>query len=114
MAHSAGGLIQTDSVTLYRNLYCDNSTRNNKIKGINQYVNNIVYDWKNGCYLMGGDSEGSSYVNTTNNLFINGPMTGSSADAITSGNSDFHIYAEDNKQDKNMKRFMFFLFFYII
>ena len=102
LAHSAGGLIQTDSVTLYRNLYCDNSTRNNKIKGINQYVNNIVYDWKNGCYLMGGDSEGSSYVNTTNNLFINGPMTGSSADAITSGNSDFHIYAEDNKQDKNM------------
>jgi len=99
LTHSAGGLIQTDSVTLYRNLYCDNSTRNNKIKGINQYVNNIVYDWSSGCYLMGGDSEGTSYVNTTNNLFINGPAGG--GNAITSGNSDFHIYAEDNWQDRD-------------
>ena len=99
LTHSAGGLIQTDSVTLYRNLYCDNSTRNNKIQGINQYVNNIVYDWSSGCYLMGGDSEGSSYVNTTNNLIINGPAGG--GNAITSGNSDFHIYAEDNWQDRD-------------
>lgn len=102
LSHSAGGLMQADNITLYRNLYCDNSTRNNKVKGKNQYVNNIVYNWKNGCYLMGGDSNGTSYANVTNNLFINGPMTGSSADAITSGNADFHIYAEDNIQDKNL------------
>lgn len=102
LSHSAGGLMQADNITLYRNLYCDNSTRNNKVKGKNQYVNNIVYNWKNGCYLMGGDSQGTSYANVTNNLFINGPMTGSSADAITSGNADFHIYAEDNLQDKNL------------
>ena len=102
LTHSAGGLMQADSITLYRNFYCDNSTRNNKVKGTNQYVNNIVYNWKNGCYLMGGDSEGTSYVHVTNNLFINGPQTGSSANAITSGNSDFHIYAVDNLQDKNL------------
>ncbi len=99
LSHSAGGLMQSDSITLYRNLYCDNSTRNNKVKGIQQYVNNIVYNWKNGCYLMGGDSQGSSYVNVTNNLFINGPS--GSSNAITSGNSDFHIYAIDNWQDRN-------------
>lgn len=102
LSHSAGGLMQADNITLYRNLYCDNSTRNNKVKGKNQYVNNIVYNWKNGCYLMGGDSQGTSYANVTNNLFINGPMTGSSANAITSGNADFHIYAVDNIQDKNL------------
>ena len=102
LSHSAGGLMQADNITLYRNFYCDNSTRNNKVKGINQYANCIVYNWKNGCYLMGGDSEGTSYVNVTNNLFINGPMTGNSADAITSGNADFHIYADDNIQDKNL------------
>lgn len=99
LTHSAGGLMQSDSITLYRNLYCDNSTRNNKIKGINQYVNNIVYNWSNGCYLMGGDSQGSSYVNATNNLFINGPSGG--GNAFGSGNADFHIYAEDNWQDRN-------------
>lgn len=99
LTHSAGGLMQADSITLYRNLYCDNSTRNNKVKGINQYVNNIVYNWKNGCYLMGGDSEGTSFVHITNNLFINGPSGG--GNAITSGNADFHVYALDNWQDKN-------------
>lgn len=97
--HSAGGLMQADSITLYRNLYCDNGTRNNKVKGINQYVNNIVYNWKNGCYLMGGDSEGKSYVHVTNNLFVNGPSGG--GNAITSGNADFHIYAVDNWQDRD-------------
>lgn len=99
LSHSAGGLMQSDSITLYRNLYCDNSTRNNKIKGSQQYVNNIVYNWSSGCLLMGGDSSGKSWVNATNNLFINGPSGG--GNAITSGNSDFNIYAEDNWQDKN-------------
>ena len=55
MTHSAGGLMQADNITLYRNLYCDNSTRNNKVKGVNQYANNLVYNWKNGAYSMGGD-----------------------------------------------------------
>ena len=99
LSHSAGGLMQSDSITLYRNFYCDNSTRNNKVKGTNQYVNCIVYNWKDGCYLMGGDSSGKSWVNVTNNLFINGPSGG--GNAITSGNSDFSIYAADNWQDRN-------------
>ena len=99
LSHSAGGLIQSDSITLYRNFYCDNSTRNNKVKGASQYVNCLVYNWQSGCYLMGGDSSGSSWVNVTNNLFINGPSGG--GNAITGGNSDFHIYAEDNWQDRN-------------
>lgn len=100
MTHSAGGLMQSDSITLYRNLYCDNSTRNNKIKGINQYVNNIVYNWKNAAYNMGGDSEGDSYCNIVGNLFINGPAKG--GDAFTGGNSNFHFYGADNWQDSNM------------
>ncbi len=99
LTHSAGGLIQADSITLYRNFYCDNGTRNNKVKGAHQYVNNIVYNWKNGCYLMGGDSQGKSFANTQGNLFVNGPAGG--GNAITSGNSDFNIYAEDNWQDSN-------------
>ena len=99
LTHSAGGLIQADRITLYRNFYCDNDTRNNKIKGINQYVNSLVYNWRSGCYLMGGDSEGYSYVNATNNLFINGPAGG--GNAMTGANNKYHIYAEDNWQDRN-------------
>ncbi len=100
MTHSAGGLMQANYITLYRNLYVDNSTRNNKVKGINQYANNIVYNWKNGCYIMGGDSSGSSYCTITGNLFINGPVS-SSSNALGGGNSDFHFYGDDNWQDKN-------------
>ena len=99
LTHSAGGLMQGDSLSLYRNFYCDNGTRNNKVKGTNQFVNNVIYNWKNGGYLMGGDSQGSSYVNVTGNLFINGPAS-PHAPAISSGNADFHIYAYDNLQDK--------------
>ena len=79
LPHSAGGLMQADHITLYRNFYCDNSTRNNKIKGTNQYANNVVYNWQNGCYIMGGDSEGTSYCNIESNLFINGPAKGGEA-----------------------------------
>ncbi|MBO4802605.1 MAG: autotransporter-associated beta strand repeat-containing protein [Bacteroidaceae bacterium] len=99
LTHSAGGLIQADRITLYRNFYCDNDTRNNKIKGVNQYVNCLVYNWLSGCYLMGGDSEGTSYANATNNLFINGPAGG--GNAMTGANAKYHIYAADNWQDRN-------------
>lgn len=99
MTHSAGGLIQADNITLYRNLYCDNSTRNNKVKGVSQFANNIVYNWKNGAYIMGGDSEGKSYVNIESNLFINGPAGGGAA--FTGANADFHCYGNDNWQDNN-------------
>jgi autotransporter-associated beta strand protein len=94
LSHSAGGLIQADSITLYRNLYVDNSTRNNKIKGKNQYVNNMVYNWKNAAYIMGGESTGESYCNAVSNLFIKGPVGGSTP--FSGGNSLFHLYASDN------------------
>ena len=100
MTHSAGGLLQTDYVSIIGNFLCDNSTRNFKIKGINQYANNIVYNWSNGAYIMGGDSEGKSYVNIESNLFINGPAKGGAA--FTGGNADFHCYGNDNWQDRNM------------
>ncbi len=100
LSHSAGGLMQADNITLYRNFYCDNSTRNNKVKGKNQYANNVVYNWQNGCYIMGGDSEGQSYCNIQSNLFINGPAKG--GDALGGGNSNFHFYADDNWQDSNL------------
>lgn len=97
--HSAGGLIQADSVTLYRNLYVDNGTRNNKIKGTNQYVNNIVYNWKDGAYIMGGESEGHSYANATNNCFIKGPLNG--VPPFNLGNLNYHIYQNDNIFDSS-------------
>jgi len=99
MGHSAGGLIQTDNVSIYRTLYIHNDTRNPKFKGRHQYVNNIVYNWKTAAYIMGGDSEGTSYANAEGNLFITGP-TGKS-NAFSGANERYNIYARDNMLDSD-------------
>ncbi|HSC52073.1 MAG TPA: autotransporter-associated beta strand repeat-containing protein [Phnomibacter sp.] len=100
LTHSAGGLIQAPGgITLYRNVYVDNGTRNNKIKGVNQYVNNIVYNWKDGAYIMGGDSQGESFANAVGNLFVQGPADG--VRPFNLGNNQFHLYENDNLHDNN-------------
>ena len=99
MTHSAGGLMQGENISLYRILLVDNSTRNFKVKGVNQYVNNLVYNWKNYAYNMGGDSEGESFANIESNLFVNGPDGG--GNCLDGGNSKFHFYGSDNWQDAN-------------
>jgi hypothetical protein len=48
---------------------------------------------------MGGESSGNSYVNVTNNCFIQGPVDG--VQPLSLGNSLFHIYADDNIYDNN-------------
>ncbi|GGF14936.1 LamG-like jellyroll fold domain-containing protein [Flavobacterium limi] len=114
--HSAGGLIQPPAggkVSLIGNLYICNKTRNNKIKGINEFVNNVVYNWGNygntyghtesgEAYIMGGDSAGSSDVNIINNYFIGGPNTGSSTTTpFNRGNANFNLYGSGNYFDNN-------------
>lgn len=96
--HPCGGLIQTEGgVTLYRNLYIENKTRNPKVKGLNQFVNNVVYNWGGGgCYIM-GDSEGPSWAHIENNYFMKGPWKGTAA--FTRGNDNFKYYAAGNYYD---------------
>ncbi len=99
MTHSAGGLIQTNGgVTLYRNFYTDNKTRNPKVKGLNQYINNVVYNWgSGGCYIL-GDTEGSSWGDITDNYFIKGPSTGGTS-AFNRSTPTFQVYQSGNKID---------------
>jgi hypothetical protein len=95
--HSAGGLIQASGgVSILRSLYIDNHTRNTKVKGVNQFVNNVVYNWEAGAYILGG-SEHKSAANVTGNYFINGP--GKASRPFTRGNLNFSLYAQGNFQD---------------
>lgn len=100
--HSCGGLIQTNGgVTLFRNLYIENKTRNPKVKGVNQFINNVVYNWGNGgCYILGGDSEGSSWADIQNNYFIKGNWVGATK-PLSRGNQNFQYYASGNYYDDN-------------
>lgn len=114
--HSAGGLMQPPpggKISLIGNLYICNKTRNNKIKGINEFVNNVVYNWGNygntyghtqsgEAYIMGGDSAGASYANIINNYFIGGPNTNSAVNTPFSvGNASFNLYGSGNYFDNN-------------
>src|SRR5690554_5921837 len=100
LSHSCGGLMQTNGgVTLFRNLYIDNHTRNPKVKGLNQFVNNVVYNWGGGgCYIL-GDSEGTSWATIEHNYFINGPSSGSNP--YSRANSNFQLFAQGNYHDGN-------------
>jgi len=116
--HSCGGLIQTPDggkVSLIKNLYISNKTRNPKVKGVNEFVNNVVYDWGNGnrlgdqmnygwegdAYIMGGSS-GISEVNIINNYFVGGPLTPPSASTpFSRGTGTFNLYGAGNYFDNN-------------
>ncbi|PNS15373.1 hypothetical protein CAC42_632 [Sphaceloma murrayae] len=96
--HSCGGLMQTDGgVSLFRNLYSDNKTRNPKVKGVNDFTNNIVYNWGGGGGYIAGDSAGKSSANIIGNYFISGPST--SVTAFTRGNENFSGFVQDNYYD---------------
>lgn len=113
--HSAGGLMQPSDgkISLIGNLYISNKTRNPKVKGINEFVNNVVYNWGNygntyghsesgDAYIMGGDSAGISNVNIINNYFISGPHTGNDVTTpFNRGNSNFYLYGSGNYFDSN-------------
>ncbi|MFD2161315.1 LamG-like jellyroll fold domain-containing protein [Paradesertivirga mongoliensis] len=116
--HSAGGLIQTPDggkISLLKNLYISNKTRNPKVKGVNEFVNNVVYNWGNGNrlgdqmnygwsgegYIMGGSS-GVSEVNIINNYFMSGPLTPPSEQSpFSRGTGSFYLYGSGNYFDHN-------------
>ncbi len=111
--HSAGGLIQTNgSISLIKNLYASNKTRNPKVKGKNEFVNNIIYNFgnlgnKNGHtvsgdgYIMGGSVQ-KSEVNIINNYFIGGPLTLEDRKTpFSRGTNTFHLYESGNYFDNN-------------
>ena len=99
-SHSCGGLIQTEGgVTLFRNLYIENKTRNPKVKHLNQFINNVVYNWGNGgCYLMGRESSGNSWAEIVNNYFVKGPWD-TGYKPLQEGNDNFQFYGDGNYYD---------------
>ena len=99
MTHSAGGLIQTNNgVSIIGCLYIDNSTRNPKVKGLNQFINNVIYNWggSNG-YIM-GDTSADSWAWVEGNYFIGGP---NSSGPFTRATPTFQIYQANNFVDTN-------------
>lgn len=100
MTHAMGGLMQSNGgITLYRNLYANNKSRNPKVKGLNQFVNNVVYNWSSSDGYILGDSQYPSWGMIEDNYFIRGPK--SSGGPFTRANQNFQVYHRGNYIDAN-------------
>ena len=113
--HSAGGLMQTGGrLSILKSLYISNKTRNPKVKGANEFVNNVVYNFGNAnktqdehqlsadAYILGGGSEMVSNALISNNYFIGGPATPKDKQSpFSRGNENFNLYQTGNYYDNN-------------
>ncbi|HMO25576.1 MAG TPA: hypothetical protein PKB10_04850, partial [Tepidisphaeraceae bacterium] len=102
LGHSTGGLMtleQGRNFSVIKSLFIDNKTRNPKARGNNEFLNNVVYGFEQGGYIMGDTNNAVSNANVQGNYFIRGPR--SSGHAFNSGTSSFNIYASDNRFDSN-------------
>ncbi|WDF48672.1 hypothetical protein PQ459_09380 [Chryseobacterium sp. KACC 21268] len=111
--HSAGGLIQTNgSISIIKSLYASNKTRNPKVKGKNEFVNNVIYNFGNlgnenghfvsgDGYIMGGSTQ-ISEVNIINNYFVAGPLNvEKQTTPFSRGTNTFNLYESGNYFDDN-------------
>lgn len=98
--HSMGSLIEWNTISMHHNLYMSNNSRNPKTKGVNDFVNNVIYNWGSDPYIA-GDSAGISEANVINNYFVRGPSSGSDPDPFSRGNANYRLYIEGNHYDQN-------------
>lgn len=113
--HSAGGLMETGGkVSILKSLYISNKTRNPKVKGVSEFVNNVVYNFGNAnktqethsisadAYILGGGSAAISNALILNNYFIGGPATPETKRSpFSRGNENFNVYQAGNYYDNN-------------
>ncbi len=91
---SFGALIDSvENVSLARNLWMSNESRNPKAKGTVQFINNVVYNWGI-TGLCGGHSAGDHALDVVGNTFIKGPSSNNNfAGQFTATD---HVYQSDN------------------
>jgi pectate lyase len=86
-----------ENVTLAKNLWLHNSSRNPKAKGSIQYINNVVYNW-GGTGLAGGHSAADRELDVINNYFVAGPSSHVGG-AIGGFAASDHVYQVGNLVD---------------
>jgi hypothetical protein len=93
-----GALIDSaDRISVVRNLWIDNQSRNPKGKANMQYVNNVVYNWGGGGGYGGGHSGAPWAQDLIGNVFIAGPS--STGAALGGFAKTDHVFASANVVD---------------
>lgn len=93
-----GALIDSSrNITVVRNLWINNQSRNPKGKADMQYINNVVYNWGSGGYC-GGHSGAVWKQDLIGNAFIAGPSSKKDGALIQFARTD-EVYQTGNKLD---------------
>lgn len=92
-----GALVDSvTNITLARNLWINNQSRNPKAKGTIQYLNNVVYNW-GVTGLVGGHSAADHQLDAVGNYFIKGPS--SNDRSVGQFTATDHVFQHDNRTD---------------
>lgn len=78
LGHSAGGLMtlgEGSRFSIIKSLFADNVTRNPKVRGENEFINNVIYGYETAGYIMGDTVNMNSRANAIGNYFIEAPST---------------------------------------
>jgi hypothetical protein len=92
-----------DRITIFRNLWIDNQSRNPKGKANLQFINNVVYNWGSNGYV-GGHSGAVWNEDLINNYFIKGPS--SSGSFLAQFSSTDHVFQSGNLVDLDRDGFL--------
>jgi hypothetical protein len=96
-----GGLIDGQRrITLARNLFINNNSRNPKAKGDLQYINNVIYNWGSNGYC-GGHSGAPWYEDLINNYFVAGPSS-STGNMLAQATANDVVYQSGNYCDNDL------------
>jgi pectate lyase len=99
----SGCLVEAGNrISIHHNLWIDNKTRNPKLKGNCQYINNVVYNWCDTGGLIGGHSSANWYCDIINNYFIKGPTSANDNWLTDCGTTDcWYVSGNYKDLDKN-------------
>jgi pectate lyase len=96
-----GGLIDGQrKITLARNLFINNNSRNPKGKADMQYINNVIYNWGSNGYC-GGHSGAPWYEDLINNYFIAGPSS-TAGNMLAQATANDVVYQSGNFCDNDL------------
>jgi pectate lyase len=92
-----GALIDTvENVTISHNIWQSEHSRNPKVKGSIQYINNVVYNWGI-TGLVGGHSAADHQLDVINNYFLAGPSSNNQAVGFFTKTD--HVFSDGNLVD---------------
>ncbi len=97
LGRQLGCLCAAEDVTFHHNLLIGNAGRSVKTRGKVQFVNNVVYNWRQGAFADAGLPRGPSWSDLVGNYFIAGPDTGPAPPVSAAATA--HVYTRGNLID---------------